>query len=244
MGPEFVSNSVGALSIAASSMRADMEQVRAVANNLANTTTPGFRREVVSAQPFAATLDAMGAQASTGVVNSFDSTGGALKLTKRGLDVAVNGKGYLEVMTDTGSAYTRNGALRVDAQGRLVTDGGLPVMGDGGEIRANGEDVQIQPNGDVMQGEHVLGRLRVMRFDAASLRPLGNGLYAAQGQPQPADTEGGDVLRSGYLESSNVSLAGEMLRMTETVRHFEALQRVMQGYDDTLERTIRKLGEL
>jgi flagellar basal body rod protein FlgG len=60
---------------------------------------------------------------------------------------------------------------------------------------------------------------------------------------QVADPKTPSSLRTGFLETSNVSSPQEMVRLTETVRHFESLQRLVQGYDETLEKTIRKLGE-
>jgi flagellar basal body rod protein FlgG len=73
--------------------------------------------------------------------------------------------------------------------------------------------------------------------------PSGNGLYLAVSAHQVQDVKTPSALRTGFLEDSNVSSPQEMVRLTETVRHFESLQRLVQGYDDTLEKTIRKLGE-
>jgi flagellar basal body rod protein FlgG len=90
----------------------------------------------------------------------------------------------------------------------------------------------------------VAGRLKLVQFDRAEgMVPSGNGIYLAGSAQQVSDTKMPSALRTGFLEGSNVSSPQEMVRLTETVRHFESLQRLVQGYDETLEKTIRKLGE-
>jgi flagellar basal-body rod protein FlgF len=246
LATELLPATAATLDVSTRAMRLDMDRVRAAANNLANVNTAGFRREIVTGNTFSAALAAALQPDEATPLATIDSRAGPLRATGRALDLALPGAGYLEVTTDQGIAFTRNGALQVDAQGRLVTSAGHPVMGDSGEIRVDGEDVQILPNGDVRQGDRTLGRLRVVQFDGANpgLAPLGNGLYAASAAAQPAESTTGNLLRSGYLEQSNVVIATEMLRLTETMRHFEALQRIVQGYDESLEKAIRKFGEL
>lgn len=237
--------SIGALHLATGGMRLDAERLRAIANNVANATTPGFRRELVQADAFAAAMAAAADLPAPPVSVAVDPGAGPLRQTGRPLDVALKGVNLLEVQGGAGTAYTRNGALRLDAEGRLVTASGQPVAADGGDIRASGNaPLEILPSGEVRQGERVLGRLKVVSFGAgAQMRALGDGLYEVHGTPRPADADA-SVLLSGHLEGSNVTAAAEMLSLTETMRHYEALQRIVQGHDEMLEKAIRRLGDL
>ena len=174
---------------------------------------------------------------------SIDPSAGALRPTGNFQDVAIEGPGYFEVQSAQGSLYTRQGSLRTDVQGRLVLGQDLPVMGTGGDIRLTNTPFTIASNGDITQDNRIVGRLKVVSFAKPEmLVPNGAGMYQA-GTAQPQDGRGSATLRVGFLEGSNVSTPQEMVRMTETVRHFESLQKVVQGYDDLLEKTIRKLGD-
>src|SRR6202007_2610015 len=105
-------------------------------------------------------------------------------------------------------------------------------MGTGGEVLVNGP-YTIDSKGEVRQGDQVVARLKLVRFaNPEALLPQGEGMYA-QGAARPAEqAAGAPTLRVGFQENSNVNSAQEMVRLTETVRHFEALQKIIQGYDD------------
>jgi flagellar basal-body rod protein FlgG len=182
-----------------------------------------------------------------------DPRPGTLRTTGQGLDLAILGDGWFEVATDGGPAYTRKGNFRLDAGGRLVTQEGLPVMGTGGEILLPRGAAVIDAAGRVFDGQAALGsgvregapvgQIKVVQFERASaMQPLGNGLYAPAGEALPV-REGAVQLQQGALENANVSQLQEMVRLMETVRHFESLQRVTVGYDEMLTTSIRKLGE-
>ena len=126
--------------ITLASMHQDMARLDGVALNLANVSTPGYKRGIVSTQPFATLVDAVDGRAeasaadATGVQVLNDMRPGTVKLTGELLDVALAGDGFFEVTTPSGPAYTRQGNFRKDALGRLVTAQGYPVMGKNGEI--------------------------------------------------------------------------------------------------------------
>jgi flagellar basal-body rod protein FlgG len=146
-------------------------------------------------------------------------------------------------MGESGPLYTRQGNFRLDAQGRLVTASGLPVLGKGGEIRLNTPQPVIDSDGNVFEGEQMVAQLQVAGFpEPDSLIGLGQGLYSASEARAPEQT---DLIRvrQGYLEASNVALADEMIRMIETVRHFESSQRVLKSYDSMLDKSINVIGE-
>lgn len=247
------------LGVLVSSMHADMARAERIAMNLANLQTPAYKREIANVLSFAAEYEAASGgrpASSTGASPSLsvrvDTRPGTLRTTGQDLDVAVVGDGWFEVATENGPAYTRKGNFRLDAGGRLVTQEGLPVMGTGGEISLARGTAVIDPAGRIFDGQSgggsrltaaPVGQLKVVQFErAAALQPLGNGLYAATGEAVPA-REGSVQVQQGALENGNVSHLQEMVRLMETVRHFESLQRVTAGYDEMLATSIRKLGE-
>ena len=236
-----------AMSIAGVAMQDDLNRVNSISRNLANVLTIGYKREIPVSRSFADYMGAangLEAAAAIDTSTTIDQSAGTLRATSHPLDLAIDGAGFFEVMTETGPAFTRQGMLRADARGRLVAQQGLPVMGQGGEMTVTNGPIAIAPNGEVRQDDRVIGQIKLVRFaNPDALIPLGNGLFK-QGAARIADTDNNGVVRSGYQENSNVNSALEMTRLSETVRHFEAMQKVVQGYDDVLEKAIRKLGDL
>jgi flagellar basal-body rod protein FlgG len=246
------------LGIALQSMQQDMARVDRVAMNLSNALTPAYKREVAvvraqsssQANSFARLLDAGMADAMSRNVPEnqvevlSDTRPGTLKSTGQNLDLAIAGPGYFEVQTDNGAAYTRQGNFRMDARGRLVTAQGYPVMGKGGDIYLNTSQPSIDAAGNIIENKLPVGQLKIVQFDKpAGLRRLGDGLVAAgEGMAQLQDSE--IQVKQGYLENANVSSMHEMVELTQTMRHFESMQKVAQGYDEMLGTAIRKLGDL
>jgi flagellar basal-body rod protein FlgG len=234
------------LSAVLGSMHADMARLERVAMNIANAQTTGYKREVLAQAPFAARVEAGAAAVSV----LTDARPGTLRPTGQPLDLALAGPGWFEVATPQGLAYTRQGNFRLDAQGRLVTQQGHPVLGAGGDIVLLQAAPVIDANGRVFESAAAAGRqttplaqLRVVRFaPGVTSERLGDGLVLLQGEPV-AVPDGEMQLRQGFLENSNVSPMHEMVRLLESVRHLEAMQKVALGYDEMLGTSIRKLGE-
>lgn len=233
----------------ASSMSADMARLSSVSHNLVNAGTPAYQREVARAQPFETWMQDAGPMVAGAAAPlstaSIDARVGTLRHTGQPLDVALETPhAYLEVQTEQGAAFTRRGDLTVDADGALCDHAGRPVMGTSGPLFIDGGGaVAIDRDGTVRVGERIAGRLKLTRFDdPARLTRREGGLFA-QGAAEAVDAATPVVLRQHHLEASNVDTAAEMVTLMETMRHFEAGQRVMQGMDDMLDRAMRKLGE-
>jgi flagellar basal-body rod protein FlgG len=244
------------------SMHQDMNGLDRIAMNLTNSATPGYQRAVAVQHPFAALVAGpLAPQATvwTGVDTALaeqappvdivnDTRPGTLKATGASLDLALAGAGWFEIATSAGPAYTRSGSFHVDARGRLVTAQGDAVMGKSGEIFVEGRDVAIDGAGRVRDRAAAddaapLAQLKIVRFDdAARMARLGNGLLDGAGAPAVLDDADIDV-RQGYLENANVGHMQEMVQLMQTMRHFESMQRVVQGYDEMLGTAIRRLGE-
>jgi flagellar basal-body rod protein FlgF len=235
------------LTVAAASMRDDALRVRVLSHNLANVQTPGYRKQIAVGAGFAHHFaHADGAHLPAPVRRDavvIDPRAGTLKSTGIGADVAVEGAAFIEVAGPSGPLYTRQGSLHVDVQGRLVGEHGFPVNGAGGEIRLANLPFTIGRDGAVRQQDRVIGHIKLVSFvDAGQLTPHGQGLYL-QDRARIDEHALASQLRSGYLESSNVNVTEEMVRLTEAVRHFESIHRVVQTHDEMMEKAIRKLGE-
>lgn len=253
---------------AASGMLADQRRLDVIANNLANASTLGYKRDTSITQAFNDFFvirrndeDPGKTQESTLVgLLSFGSlishtasrlTTGALRATGNPLDVAITGDGFFTVSTPQGLRYTRQGSFAQDGADRLVTESGLPVMVDGHEVAGPPGSLTITRNGEVKSGDQVLGKLSVTSTARlGSIRKEGTGLWVpvSPGEPSalvtPAEANGVYDLKVGYLESANVEPVTEMVEMMTTVRSYEANQKAIQAMDETLQKAVTEVGRI
>jgi len=159
--------------------------------------------------------------------------------------VAIGGDGFFEVRTEAGLAYTRRGDFRIDATGQLVTHAGHQVMGTAGPLVLRSASPVIGKDGRVVDGEQEVGQLKIVHFAKPQqlTRAGDGGLFTASEAATAAQEHQAPKLYQGHLEASNVNTASEMIKLIETVRHFEAMQKVVHGSDEMTERALRKLGE-
>lgn len=236
-----MSDPIAALSDA---MRNDAETLRMIGQNVANLETVAYRREIAVTRPSfdQATDDARAAMASpVGVQAAIDTRPGTLRGSAEALHLALEGPGFFVVETPQGEALTRRGDFRLDSEGKLVNQNNLPVLGRSGHITLAGQP-QIDIDGSVRVAGEVVAELRVAQVAPDSeLRALGGDLYSAAQLPE------GDAsarVRQGFLETSNVDSIQEMVRLIETMRHFETLQRFVTGYDSMVGKAISELGKV
>jgi flagellar basal-body rod protein FlgF len=231
------------LEIAAIGLQQSTERLRIVSHNVANISTPGYKRQIAVSGAFSNAFDAAHATVSA----QTDLGPGKLRATGNPLDVALGDREFLAVQTLGGApALVRGGSLKVDARGRLVTEGGLPVQGTAGDLMVptTATRVRIDVAGRVLADEQQVGALRIIRVASGEpMSSLGEGLFAwpsgsgVQSVQAPA-------LQVGHQEASNVSGTREMVDLITTTRHAEAMIKLIQGSDELLEKTIRKLGEI
>ena len=231
----------------------DVERLHTISNNLANGNTVGFKREIAVSRPFMDYLGSASASRSFGASAAVarpqfstvtDYSSGTLKHTGNPLDLALEGEGHFVLSADGGDLYTRQGNFHIDASGRLVGQGGIPVAGVSGDIQVTVPDPRIDQRGVVWEGSTEVGQIRIVRVvNPGSLDNLGTGIFAAR-----ADTELSDIdvahIRQGYAEMANLLAMNEMINMIETVRHFEASQRLVRSYDTMLDRGVNLVGEM
>ena len=223
--------------LAMSGAKALMQRQDALAHNLANGSTDGFRadlmafRAVPGEQPNAATTRVWALEASAG----FDAATGPLRQTGRALDVAVAGDGWFAVQgADGEEAYTRDGAFEVGADGTLQNRRGQPVLGDGGPLAIPpGADVSIGADGTVSarigdQPPFQVGRLKLVNPPLEELRKDPDGLVRMRaGEAAPMDEAVRAV--SGSIEGSNVNVVESMVGMIALARQFEMQMRILQN---------------
>jgi len=238
-------------------MQHDMKRMDTLASNLANTLTPAYKRELVIERPFVdlieqgRSLSNLPVELTETLRVVADNRVGTLKLTGQSFDLAIGGTGFFQVQTKEGLAYTRQGNFHLDARGRLVTAQGDPVLGKSGEIFLKTSNPSIDelgnirdPNGNSTQRDQVLAQVKVVEFaDSASLEKMGDGLFMANEHATFSDAIA-PQLKQAHLENSNVNSMDEMVQLMQTMRHFEAMQKMTQGYDEMLSTAIRKLGDL
>ncbi|EPX82620.1 flagellar basal-body rod protein FlgG [Salipiger mucosus] len=252
-----------ALKIAATGMSAQQMRVEVISNNLSNMSTTGYnarraefadlhyeqvaRAGTVNAQD--GTVLPTGVQLGMGVrpaAVSVKLAQGALSETRGDLDLAIEGKGYFEVTLPNGQpAYTRDGALKRDGEGLIVTSDGLPVAPEI-VIPEDARSVSINASGEVYAHfanaveAQLLGQFSMAGFtNPKGLEALGGNLFAeteASGPPfqGTAGEDGLGTLRQGYLEDSTVDPVYEITELIEAQRGYELNSKVISAADQML----------
>lgn len=221
-----------------SSMRFLAQSQSAIANNLANVESTAYKRRSAHAVQESAFADVLGRQLGTvSYSEQTDWSPAALVATGDQLNVALDGPGHLVVDGAGGQRiYSRNGAMRLDARGRLTNDQGELYLGrDGRPIdvartdRLPRDGVKIGPDGTVVVGDLVAGRLMVVDIaDRDALQPIGGGRFVDTADQTPRASARTDV-RQGHLERSNVDALTELVQMITVQRAFEGTARAMTG---------------
>jgi flagellar basal-body rod protein FlgF len=219
-----------ALSVAAASgMRARMESLDMLANNMANADTSGYKtdREFYNLYVSADAEAAEGTPATLPVIERpwTDFSQGSLRTTGSPTDLALSGKGFFVVDGPSGSLFTRNGNFHVSPAGRLVTSEGYPLRGVGGaKLQVDPAiAVEVSPDGSVSQKGQPVGQIEIADFsDADSVTKQGASYFRSDAAVQPA---AGAEVAQGKLESSNVGPAESAARLVSVMRQFEMLQK-------------------
>jgi flagellar basal-body rod protein FlgG len=256
-----------ALYTAASGSQTQQFNIDVIANNIANVNTTGFKKaraefEDLLSQTYSAagaigdqgTVDPVGVQVGLGVKVSATQRiflPGSLIQTGNPLDLAVQGEGFFQVLTDSGEiCYTRDGSFKRDANGTVVTSDGYPIQpnitipNDATEIVVglNGV-VSIRQAGsaDLTQ----VGQIQLARFaNPAGLESIGRNLFqqtpasgnavlGTAGQGEFAKT----TVTQGFLEGANVQMVEELINLISAQRAFEANSKVIQASDELLKTT-------
>jgi len=230
------------LYVAMSGAKETLQAQTANNHNLANANTSGFKADLSAFQSRAVQGPGFASRVySTDASVGWDDTTGAMAATGQDLDVAIQGAGWLAVQGPDGTeAYTRAGNLHVDANGRLMTATGRPVLGDGGPISVPpysainvGRDgtVSIVPAGQSPSTTASVGRIKLVNPPSSELKRSDDGLFRST-TGRDAASDASVSVTSGVLESSNVNVADAMVKMIELSRRFELQVKAMRTAED------------
>ncbi len=227
---------------AAAGMEAQQMRLDAVSNDLANSSTTGYKHNRVAFRDLMYVTRAHGSlppvQIGTGSAAASigrDMSEGAAQRTDRPLDVALQGPGFLAVRLASGKgALTRDGNLKLDAQGRVATSTGelveptIKIPKDVGE-----SDLAVGRDGTISAGSKVLGRLRVVEVPSpGQLSPAQNNTFTVNAMSGTPSTAKHTTVLGGALEGSNTDLASAMVQMLESQRAFQLASRAIKMQDD------------
>ncbi len=256
---------IRALNTAATGMQAQQNNLDVVSNNLANVSTSGFKKSraefedlmyQTSKEPGQASglnsISPTGVQVGLGVKTGAiqkDFSYGSAIVTKNPFDIQIEGGGFFQIQTQEGGlAYTRDGAFKKDAQGRLADKNGnllvpqitIPPDVSGVDISSSGEVKVITNLNDPPQ---TIGQIDLANFvNPAGLKSIGKNLFMqtpSSGQAVVAKpgTQGTGSLAQGQIEGSNVNIAEEMINMITAQRAYETNSKAIQAADQMLQVT-------
>lgn len=247
--------------IGSSGMNAQQNRLDTISNNLANVDTAGFKRDVTVTKSFPELLlrrteadgvyhNPFGSADAAPIIgklglgvetneNYTQFEQGSFRATNTNTDIALAGEGFFAVETPNGERYTRNGNFLLGKEGILETKDGYPLMGENGIIRLEDDKFTINEDGIITNHDgDVIDRIKIVRFDNERyLKKMGNSMwyttdisgeaYIAEGNERPR-------MMQGYMETSNVNVVNEMVKMIEVNRAYEANQKTIQSEDSMM----------
>jgi len=237
---------------AASGIRARIESLDMLANNLANESAAGFKADQEAydlyVSPEAADSPDGTNPAILPVVQNrwTDFAQGALLPTGHSMDLALSGKGFFVASTPTGPVYTRGGSLRFSLTGQLETLDGYAVQGSDGKpiLLDSSKTIEVLPDGNVLQDGQQISRIAVVDFDDPKvLTKRGGNYFRSVSSTTPAPAPQTEV-RQGQLEKANSDSAHSASRLVTILRQFEALQKALTIGADMNRRAVEEVAKV
>jgi len=257
---------IRSLYTAEKAMKFEQVRIDALANNLANANSTGFKQVLTRIAHKGAEginnpgPDGMPADRNPGtervlgkdnwtnekeleMYHAVDTRPGQMVATGRDTDVAIMSRGFFVVQTDAGERYTRNGAFTVDSQQQLTTPDGNVLLGTGGPIVVNGESFSVESDGTVLVDDIPVNSLKIVDFaDASKLEHEGNNLLNAIDGMNAQDLPAEDlVVAQGHIEGSNVNAIDTLIAMIQAQRAFEVKSKILTTEDEMLAKSVNKL---
>lgn len=236
---------------AASGLRARMESLEMLANNIANASTPGYKADREFYSTYIAPEAFDGPEGSLPVSSPVietswtDFKAGVSSETGNTLDFAINENGFFTIGTSNGVVYTRNGSFRVSAEGNLVNQLGDAVLD------VSGKPIHLDPNqtldadarGNLQQAGRIVAQLGVVDFDGSTqLRKLGTNYFRYAGPTAPQQSTA--AVSQGRLENANLEPAEAAVRLVSVMRQFEMLQRALSLGSEMNRRAVEEVARV
>ena len=221
-----------------------MKEMQAIANNIANASTSGFRREgVIFSEHVSRLEDSPSLSMARASARNIDLTQGELSETGGSFDFAVQGEGFFLVETPGGNRLTRMGSFTPSAEGELVNPDGYRLLDQGGApvfIPPDAGRVSMAKDGTLSANGEPLARIGLWQpTDPTGLIHQGGTLFAARGGEEPME---GGVILQGQIEGSNVNALSEISRMIDVQRAYELGQSFLEREDNRMRTVIQTLG--
>jgi len=238
-----------ALLIGLSQQTALQRNLDIIAHNLANMETNAYKAERPLFHSYLAAIrDVQGRHDDAQMVNDYgmvrDMTEGALKPTSNPFDVAISGEGYFIVGTAAGERYTRNGHFSLDANGRLVTSDGDPVLDSNHSEITFADDetnLSIARDGSISTSAGTKGKLGVVQFaNEGALTRTGGSLYETTETPTDVTSPN---IQQGMIEESNVVPIVEMTTMIDILRAYNESSELMKQAEDLSQKSVQDLAQ-
>jgi len=254
---------------AVTGMNVQQAKIENITNNMANVSTPGYKKEELLIQSFPERLlieqggqgrkDGLPLQTPTATIGSLgsgsliagiltDYTNGTFQETGNSTDMAIKGPGYFVVSAPTQgepdkTCYTRSGLFKVDQEGYLTLAGRYRLLGEAGELKVGSDKFNVSPDGTVNVEGQIVDKLRLVEFDDLNnLSKEGEGLYTGvEGSERQAAAT---TVFQGKLEMSNVNAIDEMAQLISVMRAYEANQKIIQSYDEILSKAVNQVGSI
>jgi flagellar basal-body rod protein FlgF len=223
-------------SAAASGIRARLESLDMLANNIANSSTPGFKAD---REFYGLYLSAEAADSPVGTTPTSlpvierqwtDFTQGSLMPTGNPLDLALSGPGFFIVQSPSGPVFTRDGSFRLSLQGELITQDGDKVQGQDGKpiLLDRMRPVEISSDGTVRQDGQDIAQIVVASFpDPTKLAKRGNNYFRSDLSAMPPASATQAEILQGRIEAANYQPAESVVRLVNILRQFETLQKAL-----------------
>jgi len=247
------------------SMLALEKKMDVISNNIANSSTTGYKKDEViyesfpetlyrrvndtrsNISPFSNNIGYMSTGNDVGEIFTYFnqgqlvSTGNKSDLAITGADTAFFTVLAINQQGESVEYYTRDGSFAVGSDGFLRTTDGYLVAGENGPVFLGDGEYTIKEDGTVVQDGNIINKLRITQFsNTENLRKIGQNLFEAQGDIEQTEFSG--AVRQGYLEQSNVNVVKEMVNMITVTRSYEANQKIIQTIDSTLGKTVNEVG--
>lgn len=219
-----------------------MREMQSVANNVANMSTTGFRREGVVFSEFIAATGSESVSMAAARARRIDLSPGSLEATGGVLDIAIQGRGFFQVETPDGERLTRAGAFLTNDAGELSTPDGHRALDEGGTpifIPPDAVSIAVASDGTISADGRAIARIGLFEpADPADLSRETGALFAVEGELVAVV---GGAVQQGFLEGSNVNPVHEITRMIEVQRAYELGQSLSERESERVSNVIETL---
>lgn len=216
-------------------------QIEIISRNLANADTTGYKKELATFKDYLVSqspLSGPDGRIMTNIASvNIDFSSGTIFKTGNQLDIAIDGRGFIAL---EGNRYTKRGDMRRDVEGYLTAYNGVKVLGSKGPIKLPVGKVEINEEGDIFVNGSQVDTIRVLDFQNEDISKTGDGTFFTNA----AGIKSKSIVKQGHIEKSNVDVIKEMAYMIETMREFEAYQKVIQTFDEAASKVTNEMARI